>query len=94
MVFQNFHKEKLENENLKKFEITNPVIGCRQSTLKECRPYFQYVRFLMSCQKLEAPEVRYFCFLNRRQPTLCSNTSGSGAKKNRERLLFSKVDST
>ena len=39
-------------------EITNPVIGCCQSTLKACRFGFQYMRFFMSCKKLEAPEVR------------------------------------
>ena len=34
-------------------------IGCCQSTIKACRSVFQYMRFFMSCEKFEAPEVRY-----------------------------------
>ena len=33
--FCGFSKTDLNKKNLKKFEITNPVIGCCQSTLKD-----------------------------------------------------------
>ena len=48
---------KLELEKFRKYQITSHLIGCCQSTLKACICGFQCMRFFMSCQKFEAPEV-------------------------------------
>ena len=53
---------KLELKKLIKFEITNPVSGCCQS--ETCLQFrsdenFQNMWFFVSCQKFEAPKVRY-----------------------------------
>ena len=42
------------NKKLCTFVITNPVVGCCQSTLKDCRSYFQYTRFVSTGGALRA----------------------------------------
>ena len=53
MVLQILYK-KTWRKNFAKFVITNPVVGCCQSTLKECRSYFQYMRFVSTGGALRA----------------------------------------